>query len=110
MKLVTGTLVALACFYGFYCGAMAAWSYFRMSEIVEDLGAGGTATGPEAVREAIVARARAAGIGLDAGRVAVSDEPGSLGVRVRWTWPVITWEGTPVLEIPLSLERRLRRR
>lgn len=33
----------------------------------------------------------------------------ALHVALRWTWPVVTYQGTTYVEVPLSLERSFAR-
>jgi hypothetical protein len=37
-----------------------------------------------------------------------ADERG-LSVQLRWTWPIVTYQGTTWVEVPLSLERSFAR-
>lgn len=108
MKALALLAVALGCFYLFYTGAMAAWSYFTLSSIVEDaVYEHGRAAGP--VRDGILRAAAAAGLALDERQVTVAAEDRTLHVQVRWTWPLVTYQGTTYVEVPLSLERSFAR-
>ncbi len=109
MKLVLIALLAVGFCYAFYSGAAAIWSYLELSNVVdralEERGRGG----PVAVREGIVHGAGQAGVKLTDRDVVVAEEGGLYTVQVRWTWPVVSYKGDDVLEIPLSLQRSVRR-
>jgi hypothetical protein len=109
MRALALLLVAIGCFYLFYSGAMAVWSYLTLSGIVEDAvqERGRTAAGP--VREAILRGAAASGLALDEGQVLVETDERALNVHLRWTWPLVTYQGTAYVEVPLSLERSFAR-
>jgi hypothetical protein len=109
MKLVFWLLVAVALFYAFYVGTMAGWSYLTVSNVVqqavEERPRAARADRVRQVREDILKRAARTGVPLEEGAVDVTQSEGSLGVRVRWTYPVITLQDGTVLAIPLSVER-----
>lgn len=102
-------LVAIGCFYLFYSGAMAAWSYLTLSSIVEDAvqERGRAAAAP--VREAILRGAAASGVALDERQVLVEADERGLNIHLHWTWPLVTYQGTSYVELPLSLERSFTR-
>lgn len=110
MKFFGAILLALAFFYTFYTGAMAAWSYFRMSDVVEQALQDQARAGALPVRGAVLRRAAEAGVPIDDRHVVVLEEEGTLRVLVRWRWPVISYGGDEVLALPLSLERSRARR
>ncbi len=109
MKALALLAVALGAFYLFYAGAMAVWSYLTLSSIVEDAvyEHGRTAAAP--VRDGILRAAAAAGLALDERQVTVTADDQALHVALRWTWPVVTYQGTTYVEVPLSLERSFAR-
>jgi hypothetical protein len=111
MSYLTGLLGALAFFYAFYCGTMALWSYFEMADIVDRAVEDHARAGPVLVREAIVKGAATSGVPVagDAVLVSESGERRGLRVQLRWSWPVIHYQGQDVLQIPLSLEREFER-
>ena len=109
MKPVVLLLLAVAFFYAFYCGAGAIGSYFELSSVVDQALEERGRAGAAAVREAILVGVGRAGIGVPAPNVLVSEESGIYSIHIRWTWPVITYQGENVLEIPLSLQRSVRR-
>src|SRR6058998_1712813 len=82
MKALFWVLVAIGCVYVFYTGAMAVWSYLEITKKVA-----------------------ASGIKLADRGVSVSDEGRTLDVSVRWSWPVIVYQGERVFAIPLKHER-----
>ena len=108
-KPVVLLLLAVAFFYAFYCGAGAIWSYLELSSVVDRALEESGRAGAAAVREAILQSAGRAGVRVHAQNVLVSEEGGIYSIHIRWTWPVITYRGENVLEIPLSLQRSVRR-
>ncbi len=109
MKTLGLLFVAVGVLYLLYAGAMAVWSYFTLSSIVEDAvwEHGRSAAAP--VRERILRAAAAAGLNLDEQQVSVAADERGLSVRLRWTWPIVTYQGTTWVEVPLSLERSFAR-
>lgn len=110
MKLVFWLFVAVAACYGFYSASMAAWAYLQVSSVVQQ--AAGEryrgVAGPEGlarIRDTIVRESAEGGVPLDARDVEVVQHGGQISVRVRWTYPVIVYEGETVLAIPLSVDR-----
>ena len=90
-------LVIFGIVYGVYTGAMAAWSYFEISNVVEEVVPRELPKARESwarsdrsatIREAVLKGATQAGIALDPGGVAVTEEEGSLWVRIRYAYPV----------------------
>lgn len=109
MKLVVLLLVVVVFFYAFYNGAAAIMSYMELSGVVDRALEERGRSGAVAVRDAIVQGAGQAGVELREPNVLVSEEGGVYSVRVQWTWPVLSYQGKDVLEIPLSLTRSVRR-
>ncbi len=105
MRLLGGLLLALAFFYVFSTGAMAVWSYFRVSDVVERALQEHGGTGPPAVREAILAGTADAGVPVDDRQVLVEEDGAAVRVRVRWSWPIVQYGGEGVVAVPLSVER-----
>jgi len=110
MKVLFWVLVAIGCVYVFYTGAMAVWSYLEITSVVEEVVAEwASRTGREEratrVKEDIDKKVAASGIKVGDRGVSVSDEGRTLDVSVRWSWPVIVYQGAEVLAIPLKHER-----
>jgi hypothetical protein len=109
VKLIGLLFLAVAFFYAFYSGAGAIWSYFELSSVVDRALEERGRAGAPAMRDAILQSAGRAGVPVRAQDVVVSEEDGIYSIHIRWTWPVITYQGKDVLEIPLSLQRSVRR-
>jgi hypothetical protein len=107
VKLVFWLLVAVALFYGFYSSSMAVWSYFQVSEVVEDTFSDPRKdrTDPVYVRTTILKGVAARGITVDERDVVVTPYAGAMGVQVRWKYPMFSYDDETVLAIPLSLDR-----
>jgi len=98
-------LLAIAFFYAFYCGVMSIWSYFAMASIVDQAVTerGRTAAAP--VRDYIIKNAAESGVNIQDRNVVVTTDEHHLNINLRWTFPVVTYKGEDIVEIPLSLER-----
>ncbi len=105
MKVIVLVLLAIAFFYAFYCGVMSIWSYFAMANIVDQAVAERGKTAAALVREYIIKNAAESGVRIDDRNVVVTSEERSLNINLRWTFPVVTYKGEDLVEIPLSLER-----
>jgi hypothetical protein len=110
MKALFWVLVAIGCVYVFYTGAMAVWSYLEITSVVEQVVAERASRSEREeratrVQEDIVKKVAASGIKVDDRGVSVSDEGRTLDVSVRWSWPVIVYQGERVFAIPLKHER-----
>ena len=89
-------------------------NYFEMVALVEgavqkslllrqpDVPAGSYA---EEVRDAILRGAERSGLSVDDRNVHVSQTGKTLRVGLKWSYPVVTLHGEPILAIPLSLKR-----
>jgi hypothetical protein len=110
MRTLAAVLLAVACFYAFWCGAMAVRSYWHLSDIVDMALEQSGKVGAVTVRETILKGAAQWEVPIDADDIVVAEDGQALSVRIKWTWPVITYKGDDVLQIPLSLERSYRRR
>jgi hypothetical protein len=91
--------------WAFYTGAMAARSYWQVSDVVDSALERGGRSGPGAVRDLIVRGAADAEVPVDPANVEVTHESRIFQVKVRWYWPVITWRGDQLVNVPLSMER-----
>ena len=110
MKALFWVLIAIGCVYVFYTGAMAVWSYLEITSVVEEVvaeRASRTEREERAtrVKEDIAKKVAASGIRVGDRSVSVSDEGRTLDVSVRWSWPVIVYQGEEVFAIPLKHER-----
>jgi hypothetical protein len=109
VKAIVLALVALGAFYGFYCGVMSAWSYFALADIVdravEERGKGAAAP----VREFIIKNAAESGVRIEERNVVVTSDDRQLSINLRWSYPVVSYKGEDVVEIPLSLARAFAR-
>lgn len=107
MKILAGLAVLLAFFHVLWTGGMAARSYWQMSDVVDrafELEERGRLGAP-GLRQAVLHGATEVGVPLAAEDIVVVDQAGGLAVRLRWTWPIVSWQGTQVLQVPLTLER-----
>ena len=108
MKLVYWGLVAVAICWLAYAGMMSIWQYFQVSGVVDDalrarnVADIGTA---RTVKDKILKASAESGIPLDAGEVSVSFENQTYSVNVIWSFPILIYQGQPVLRIPMSLTR-----
>jgi len=110
MKVLFWVLVAIGCVYVFYTGAMAVWSYLEITSVVEQVvaeWASRTEREERAtrVKEDIAKKVAVSGIKVGDRGVSVFDEGRTLDVSVRWSWPVIVYQGAEVVAIPLKHER-----
>lgn len=106
MRLLFGLLLVVAFFHGFYSVSMAVSSYFSLYDAVDRAVSDHGRSGMTAVvRDGILRRALAAGVTLDDRRLLVEEDGRVLMVRIRWSYPVLTVQGEPVLVIPLAVDR-----
>ena len=105
MKAVVLALLFIAFFYGFYCGVMAIWSYFAMASIVDDAVTERGRTAATPVRDYIIKSAAESGVRIQDRNVVVTTDERQLNINLRWTFPVVTYKGEDIVEIPLSMER-----
>lgn len=106
MRLILGLLMVVGFFHGFYSVSMAVSSYFSLYDAVDRAVAEHGRTGMTAVvRDGVLRRASAAGVTLDDRRLFVEEDGRVLVVRIRWSYPVLTIQGEPVLVIPLAIDR-----
>lgn len=110
MRTLFWILVAILCVYIFYTGAMCVWSYLEVTSLVEDVvneraSRSGRDDRATRIRDEIAKKVADSGIKIDDRSVTVSDTGPTLDVGVRWNWPVVTYQGTDYLSLPLSHER-----
>ena len=114
MKKIITVLVIVGILYGVYSAGMAGHSYVTISGVIDEvvprqIGDKGV---PESwaakerddrIRAAVVKSVSDAGIPIDAGDVAISEDAGKLSVRVSHGYPVITFQGETKAAIPVSV-------
>ncbi|HEV8642290.1 MAG TPA: hypothetical protein VGV13_14425 [Methylomirabilota bacterium] len=109
MKILVLAALVLGLFNASYVGARAAWSYLELSGVVDKALADHAGNGAGPVRAAIIKGAQEAGVRIDDRNVAVGETARALAVRLKWSWPVIAYQGRRIIEVPLSLERSFAR-
>jgi len=84
---------------------MSIWSYFAMASIVDQAVTerGRVAAAP--VRDYIIKNAADSGVRIHDRNVLVTTDERQLNINLRWTFPVVTYKGEDIVEIPLSMER-----
>jgi hypothetical protein len=108
MKLVFWGLVVVAAVYGAYSVMASAWQYFQVSGVVDEaleprsIAEHGTA---RALKAKILKDVAEAGVPLEARDVSVVMVDRLITVNIIWSFPVIIYNGEPVLSIPISLKR-----
>ncbi len=108
MKVFGWLLVALLFFSAVYEGFMTIWSYMEMTSVVEraaDMTSHMTDDRPGHVKQLVLSGAAESGLTLDDRLVTVTERDHVITVQVRWRYPVVVWNGEPVLAVPLSVER-----
>jgi hypothetical protein len=109
MKVVFWLFVAIGLVYVFYSGAIAAYQYVQVKDVVEEsvlerskLDKYDRAT---RVKQDILRKLPAAGVTLGEGNVLVSEEERSLRVLIRWSYPVVVYQDHAYLSIPISYDK-----
>ena len=113
MKVLFTVALIFGILWSIYSAAMAAWSYFELSSLVEEvvsrdlprlLADKGWKSGDRAqkIRDAIVKAATEAGVELDPDGVLVSEEDGELWVRINSGYPLVRYQGQRLFSIPIS--------
>jgi len=109
MKALFWVFVAILCVYAFYSGAMVVWSYLEITGVVEEVvverARGDRNERATRIRDEIAKKVAESGIKIDARSVSVSDTGPTLDVGVRWSWPVVSYQGEDYLSLPLKHER-----
>jgi len=110
MKALFWVFVAIFCVYVLYTGAMTVWSYLEVTGVVEEVvieRASRVDRNERAtrIRDEIAKKVAQSGIKVDERSVSVSDQGPTLDVGVRWSWPLITYQGDDLLSLPLKHER-----
>lgn len=122
MKLLITALAILGVVYGVYHFTMAAYGWFQMAGVLDDVASNEIPRIVQAaqhqqsgfpdrgdrfvkVREGIMKGAQEAKVPLRADDVAVSIVDNMLDVRLAWDAPIVVYNGKPYLEVPMSLQR-----
>jgi hypothetical protein len=108
MRLFFWGLVALAFFYGAYSVMVSAWQWFQVSGVVdEQLEPRNLAerSGPREIKTKILQEVTEAGVPLADRDISVVVADRVVTINVIWSYPVIVYQGEPVLAIPLSITR-----
>ena len=121
MKLLVTFLVIVGFFFGVYQAGMAAYGWFEMSGVVDDVAtreinavidrqgsfdaAFGSVDRYGAIRAGIVKGAVEAGVPVRAENVSIGRAGNMLDVRVAWAAPMVSYRGEQYLAMPLSVER-----
>jgi hypothetical protein len=107
VKALGGVGLLLVFLYMFWTGGMAVRSYWQMSDVVDrafELQER-SRSGVPAVHRAVIDGAAEAGVPILADDVEVREEGSVLAVRLRWSWPIVSWQGEQIVRLPLSMER-----
>ena len=121
MKLLVTFLIIVGFFFGVYQVAMAAYGWFEMSGVVEEVATreinavidrqGGFDTTFGSVdrygniREGIMKGAVEAGVPVRSENVTIGLVDNMLDVRVKWAAPMVKYQGEEYLAVPLTVER-----
>jgi len=101
-------LIIAGIIYGIYSGFMAVWSYFEISNLVEEVvprelpqtKGWEQQDRVKKVRDAIVKGAMDSGVALDPNAVSVAEEGNALWVRIDAAYPIVRYHD--LLSIPIS--------
>ena len=122
MKLLFTMLVIVAMFFGVYHGVMAAYGWFEMMGVTDEVAKaeipaivdrvqqGGLAALDTRdrfikVRDGIMKGAKDAGVALNPDDVVVTVADNMLDVRLSWDAPLAVFRGKTYLDIPMTLQR-----
>ena len=123
MKLLFTALIIVVVGFGVVQFANAAYGWFQVSGVVEDQVANELPRIVERIqqasitwdvgndryvklRENIIRGAQDAGVPLTKDRVAIGVVDNMFDVRLSWDAPVVVYQGTTYVELPMSLQRR----
>ena len=120
MKGLISALIIVALLYGIYQFTLAAYGWFQMTTVVDDI-AGRELRGiaerhqqPRSLfegdryatlRAGILRGAEEAGVPLRAENVSISVNDNVLDVRLSWGAPMVTYQGHTYLQIPMTIQR-----
>jgi hypothetical protein len=119
VRLLFTALVIVGVVYGVYNFTNAAYGWFQVSSLVDEVvkeelakpGSGGTFAALEArdrfarIRDRIIKGAREARVNLRPENVEVNIVDSMLDVRLAWAAPMVVYGGKTYLEIPMSMQR-----
>jgi hypothetical protein len=108
MRLFFWGLVAVAAAYAAYAVMMSAWQYFQVSGVLDDVmqsRAIADLGSARAVKTRILKETAESGVPLEDREVSVTVDNRLYTVKIIWSFPVIMYQGEPVLSIPLSITR-----
>jgi len=108
MRLFFWGLVAVAAAYAAYAVMMSAWQYLQVSGVVDDVmqpRAIADLGSARAVKTKILKETAESGVPLEDRDVSVTVDNRLYTVKIFWSFPVVIYQGEPVLSIPLSLTR-----
>ena len=123
MKLLFTALVIVVVGYGVVQFANAAYGWFQVSGVVEDQVANELPRIVERIqqasitwdvgndryvklRENIIKGAQDAGVSLQKERIAIGVVDNMFDVRLSWDAPVVVYQGTAYVELPMTVQRR----
>ena len=108
MRLIFWGLVTVAFFYGAYSVMVSAWQWFQVSGVVdEQLEPRNLAerSGARDIKSKILQEVLEACVPLADRDVSVVVADRVVTINIIWSYPVIVYQGEPVLSIPLSVTR-----
>jgi hypothetical protein len=120
VKALFTAFLIVAVFFGIYQLMMAAYGWFQMSTVVDDVASRELKTlaarigQPTSIfegdrfakiREGILNGAEEAGVNLSPEDVAVSVTNNVLEVRLSWGAPMLKYQGDTYLKLPMTMER-----
>jgi hypothetical protein len=123
VKLLFTALLIVFVGYGIVQFAQASYGWFQVSGVVDDQAANALpaiidrvqqATSPwdnsgdryVRLREGIIKGAQEAGVPLQKDGVAIGIVDNMLDVRLSWEAPLVTYQGKPYVELPMTVQRR----
>ena len=120
MRRLITLLVIVGVVYGVYNFTMAAYGWFQMANIVDEVarpeatklaaqqsGFGGFESRDRfgGIRERILKGAKEIGVPLRPDNVNVNVVDGMLDVRLSWDAPMVEYQGKTYLEVPMTVQR-----
>jgi hypothetical protein len=124
VKLVVTLLIIVAVVYGIFQLTEAAYGWFQMSGVVDDMASKelpgivdriqqgfvparlDTRDRYANLRAGILKGAEEAGVPLRRDDVAIGIVDNMLDVRLSWEAPLLVYDGHPYIEIPMSMQRQ----